>query len=159
MDSLPAPTPLSRDLWQFDPLTRGLVLGLCLSDEDLTPLVDCPDAEFCFSRSPDSLRRDRLQAGCRRNSRVCARVSDLLDLRHVDTVQFVRSADPEAVSETVDSCLRVGLHARLPALLWATATDPRPEIQELSHFIARETMARACDLIREVIAFSETPED
>jgi len=158
MNSPDAKTTPARDLWQFDSLTRSLVLGLCLTDEDAAQLVDCSDAATCFTRSPDALRRDRLQGNCRRNSKVCRRVTDLLDLRYVDTVQFVRNSSLTAVTETLDSCLRIGLQAELPALLWAVATDSREEAREVTQQLANEIMARACDIIREVVDFTDRAE-
>jgi hypothetical protein len=103
----------------------------------------------------ESFRRHRLHADCRRDSTLCRRVTDLLDLRHLDTVQFVRHSPLEAIEETVTTSLRAGLRGDLPGLLWATTTDPRAPVQELGRRLAGDLMSCACDLIREVIDFTD----
>lgn len=156
------PEPEARDLWELDPLSRTLILGLALDQKEIDGLVDCPEAAHCFERSPDDLRRHRLHVDCRHNSNVCRRTADRLDHRHAETVQFVRNATLLTIEETIDAGLRTGLQRDLPALLWAVSTDSRTAVRELGSRLATDIMSHACDLIREVIDFSsprENPEE
>lgn len=141
MDSLP--------ISDLDARSVSFVLNLCLSAADVRAVVGGPCGPTCGHVSNAVWQRNRLHAACCEATPLARRVTDLLDLRHVDALHAIRHAPCALVAGIVRDAVANDRRATWPGLLWAVATDPRPAVRSQAHPLMCECFLRGCELLRE----------
>ena len=132
---------LSRPLHELDCPTRMFLASLCLSDADLEELGFLPMART-RSVSPSTAARTALHRVCREDARVGRAVTDLLDLRHAETVLHVRSVDARVLESAARHLATEAEGERLCAWVWSLLTDPRDAVFRLGRRLMAECYVR-----------------
>ena len=137
----------SRLLGDVSCATLSALFNLCLTDEDLSTLGVWREERNGLGYTPRVWCRALLHKICRREAAIGRRVADLLDLRHLDTVDLVRAMEAAEVEQCLDLWLE-DLDGRvLPGLVWALCTDARRRVQALGSRLCNEALARACRVL------------
>ena len=133
----------TRGLADLDPSCRGFVLAICLDDEDLAAegLLRVQRQPGLFS--PGVWARALLGEE-EVDAHLLRRLDSRLDLRFVEAVWFVREQTPCELRQGLLGYLHRAEEHGLPGLLWALATDARPQVQHFAHVLGQETFLRKC---------------
>jgi hypothetical protein len=134
----------SRPVTDLCCIARATVFNVCLADEDLRRLDAWDDRRVPGDYTPAVRNRAALHLRCRTDEAVAGRLSDLLDLRYVDTVLAVRGMGEADVAATVDLWVAEPMGEALPGLLWALCTDPREAVRGCGVQLCHEAMTQAC---------------
>ena len=137
-----------RPLIEIDPQALTYLVGVCLSDEDSASLLEVDDPPTCCAFAVGVSRHNRIHARCRKDEEFAQRVTDLLDLRHADTVWAVRTSEAEDVRRAVVATVRERRFASYPGLIWASLTDGRPLVQAAGGMLVFECFRAGCESIR-----------
>lgn len=119
-------------------LTQATLLNVCLDDDDLRALGVWNDEPNGRGFSPAVWCRAFLHKACRRDPEVARQLSDVLDLRHVDSVVVVRCKDEDELAADVAAWLARPRGEELPGLLWALCTDHRDAVHALGARLCHE---------------------
>ncbi|MFN0242911.1 MAG: hypothetical protein ACKVWV_08485 [Planctomycetota bacterium] len=138
----------STPLWQLDCRTQSFVLGICVDDPDLESLLPWHAIALPCGVPAELGRRSYLHALCKRETPVARSLSDILDLRHVETVLAIRSASERDVRARFLETVRARRHTQYPALLWAIATDARPGVRVVGGHLLCECFLLGCRYLR-----------
>ncbi len=128
-------------------LIQRTLIDLCLRDEDLRSLGLWQEGDHPSGFSSRLRTRALLQRLLARDERLARYLDDLLDLRHLDTVQRVHHAEESALEAEVHAFLAGGGTRDLAGLVWACCTDPRPRVQGLGHVLCHEAVTLGCRLL------------
>lgn len=143
----------SRSVQDLCCVTQATLFNVCLSENDLRKLgawTVCPSS---LGFSPAVWCRASLHKACRCDASVAQRVTDLLDLAHMDSVIMVRGLHEEQLAEAVSRWLEQPDGRALPGLLWALCTDARPEVHVLGIRLCHEAVTFACREFVEAASF------
>lgn len=66
-----------------------------------------------------------LKGLCRNQAAVSSRLSDLLDIKYLDTIILIRAMDRQSINSIIDSWTMNPNGAALPGLVWALCSDER----------------------------------
>lgn len=139
--------PASRPLAHVRCLDLATLLNVCLAEEDLRRLGAWSEPPPERPVSAAVWSRATLHRRCREDEGAALRVSDLLDLRYLDTVLLVRGMQVGELERLVDLWVeRPDGHA-LPGLLWALQTDPRCAVHALGARLGHEAVTAACQAL------------
>lgn len=138
----------STPFWQLDCRTQSFVLGICVHDRDLESLLPWHEITFPDGVPAELSRRSYLHAHCRNDSTVARRVSDVLDVRHVEMVLAIRSASEHDVRDRFLDVVNARRKAQYPALLWALATDARAGVRVIGGHMLCECFLLGCRYLR-----------
>ncbi|MEM9380874.1 MAG: hypothetical protein AAGB93_13055 [Planctomycetota bacterium] len=130
----------SRPLNELGCPTLHFLTAFLLSDTDLVGL-GIWDPELRHGLTPTAWCRSHLHVAVQCNEHAARSVTDLLDLRHVDQILQVRSADLEALG--VEAADAISDPGRARGLLWALLTDPRDKAHALGTQLMTEVFVRA----------------
>ena len=134
----------SRSVQDLCCTTQSTLFNVCLAEGDLGRLgrwAECPNR---LGFSPAVWWRASLHRAGQRDASVARRVTDLLDLRHVDTIVLVRGLPRKQLEQAVDRWLVQPDGEALAGLLWALCTDARPEVHALGVRLCHEAVTVAC---------------
>ena len=132
----------SKPLSELDCSIRMFLVSLCLSDGDLERFdVLSPADPGCVGR--ETAARTVLHRLCATEPDLERRVTDLLDLRHVDRVAHVRSRETEDLAEEAARGGREARGEELAGWAWALLTDGRAGVQRLGRCLMGESYVRA----------------
>lgn len=131
----------SKPLNQLGCPTLHFLTSFLLTDTDLMA-VGCWTAEVRHGLTPTAWCRSHLHVAVQCEDAASQRVTDLLDLRHLDAIVEVRAADLDTLATRTVHALsdREGLRG----LVWALLTDPRNEVCGLGQQLITEIFVRAC---------------
>lgn len=134
-------------LWNMDCRARCFAVFLCLTDEDLQSLGAWTDQSSPDGLSPQAWSRSYLQVECGKDGPLARSVQDALDLKFCSEIEATRHLPCARLSEALQQTTqRDARHT--PGLLWALATDQRPEAQRLAAVISLEVLAQGCGRLR-----------
>lgn len=123
------------------------IASLCLTSEDLEQLeVRIPDAPCRVS--VDTAMRSMVHQRLGNDEAFARRVHDLLDMRHVETVLFIRGLDPDGLREHVRDKAFRATGSELAAWAWGLVTDTRPEVIILGQAFMGECYVRGMRSLR-----------
>ena len=136
-------TSHSTPIYELDCPTRMFLVTVCLSDQDLVRLGWDHEQPSPFPISPAVAARAGLHRLCLRDQGLARRVCDLLDLRHLDTITFVRNSDPEDLERTAFQHGSQSEGSVLAAWAWALLTDAREDVKQLGRRMMAECYVRS----------------
>lgn len=134
----------SRSLASIDCNTKSIVFSLCLTGADLRALGFEGSDGLDRGVSEELWARVGLHRGCHTSEALARAVSDVLDLRYVDTIAKVRSLSEEALAGMVRTWIEHRDELAIPGLLWALCTDARPAVHQIGLRFAQEAVTFAC---------------
>jgi len=117
------------------------LVSLCLGDQDLERLgatAACRHA--CVA--PATAALSALHRVCAQDSAVARAVGDVLDLRHLERVLFVRDRSAAELRAEARGQARLGRGESLAGWAWALVTDDRPEVIALGQRLMADVYVR-----------------
>ena len=142
------PVSDQRAVEELDPQALTFLIGVCLSEEDVTRLLAVDTVPPCCRFAVGVSRHNRIHAGCRAGGALARRVTDLLDLRHADLVWEVRTASADAVRARVAEIVREQRVDLYPGALWALLSDGRAVVQVFGGSLVFECFRLGCEAVR-----------
>lgn len=133
----------SRSLQDLCCLTQATLLNACLTEGDLRTLGTWDDRPHRLGFSPAVWCRAALHRACQRDPGSAQRLSDLLDLRFLDTVVLVRCLEQGKLEEMVNAWVERPAGQALPGMLWALCTDSRDAVHALGARLCHEAATAA----------------
>ncbi len=125
---------------------RMFLICLCLSDEDVDKL-EVWERGPTACNSTDTVARVVLHQLVLHEERLHQQISDILDLRHLEQILFVRDLSHSELLPVVRNIAMEGSGPSLAGLAWALMTDPRAEIIDLGQRLYSECSVRGLQLL------------
>jgi hypothetical protein len=141
LHSMEATDPTSRPIRSLGCPTLHFLTSFLLTDTDLVG-IGCWDAEMHSGLTPTAWCRSLLHVAIQQREDAARRVTDLLDLRHLEEVVDVRAALPSELACRATDAVDGQGNAR--GLVWALVTDPRDEVHSIGLQTITEIYVRAC---------------
>jgi len=133
----------SRSIQDLGCLTQATLLNACLTEADLRGLRIWEDGPSRLGFSPAVWCRAHLHKACQGDPSSARRLSDLLDLRYLDTVVLVRCMGEDELERMANTWVEHPEGQALPGLLWALCTDPRDAVHALGARLCHEAVTVA----------------
>ncbi len=138
----------SRPLLSLCARIQAILFQVCLTTEDLMALGVWSEVPASTGLSPAVASRLRLHRSARVDPALLERVTDLLDLRFLNSLSMLRSLTPEELEGVVRHWLAEPNGEALPGLLWSLCTDPRDEAARLGAKLGAEAQTLAWEAFR-----------
>ena len=126
---------------QLDCTTRMFIACLCVVPEDLASFRLMPATPPCCM-SAETTARAAMHRLLLEDESLAADVSTVLDLRHIDTVEHVRTSAVGAVAKGARHAARQAERAELAGWAWALLRDHRQDVRAAGNRLMAEVYVR-----------------
>lgn len=133
---------------QLDCTTRMFLACLCVDSEDLKSFRLMPGTPPCCI-SAETTARAAMHRLLSEDEGLAVDLATVLDLRHIDVVEHVRTSGLDAVAEHARRASRVAVRDDLAGWAWALLRDPRQEVRAAGNRLMAEVYVRGMRTLAE----------